>query len=97
MAKYDVYPNGTGYLLDVQTELLDTLNTRVVVPLFPIMEAPEPAKRLNPVFEIDGAEVVMVTQFLASVHQSILKNPSKNLSRHSDEITNALDMIFLGF
>ena len=37
MAKYDVYPNpeGAGYLLDTQTDLLDGLNTRVVVPLLP--------------------------------------------------------------
>ncbi|MBT3334500.1 MAG: plasmid maintenance protein CcdB, partial [Rhodospirillaceae bacterium] len=61
MAKYDVFPNpsGAGYLLDVQTELLEGLNTRIVVPLLPISEAPEPAKRLNPIFEVEGLQVVM--------------------------------------
>ena len=54
MAKHDVYenPNGNGYLLDVQTNLLDGLITRIVVPLFPIAQAPEPAKYLNPIFTV---------------------------------------------
>ena len=37
MARFDVYasPDGSGCLLDVQADLLDSLNTRVVVPLMP--------------------------------------------------------------
>ena len=99
MAKYDVYPNliGTGYLLDVQAELLDNFTTRIVVPLHTINKAPPPAKRLNPVFEIEGLQVVMATQLLASVSTSILKNPTTNLSNQFVEITNALDMVFEGF
>jgi toxin CcdB len=99
MAKYDVYPfpDRTGYLLDVQAELLDYLNTRVVVPLLPISEAPKPAKRLNPLFDIGGSQVVMVTQFLAPAPVAILRNPTTNLSNHFAEITNALDLVFQGF
>ena len=99
MAKYDVYPNpnGAGYLLDVQTELLDNLNTRVVVPLLPINAAPVPARRLNPLFDVEGLQVVMATQFLASVPASILAKPVRNLTDAFAEITNALDMVFQGF
>ncbi len=69
MSKYDVYTmtEGEGLLLDVQAELLDALKTRVVVPLLPKKLAPKPARRLNPIFEIDGNSYVMVTQFLAAV------------------------------
>lgn len=99
MAKYDVYPNpdGAGYLLDVQADLLDGFNTRVVVPLFPVDTAPTPAKRLNPVFEIEEAQFVMATQFLAAVPIAILNKPIMNLSDQFAEITNALDMVFQGF
>lgn len=99
MPKYDVYPNpdGPGYLLDVQAHLLDDLNTRVVVPLFPVDAAPMPAHRLNPLFAIEGTEVVMVTQYLASVPHSILRNPVANLSTDFADVTNALDMVFQGF
>lgn len=99
MAKYDVYPNpdGSGYLLDVQADLLDGLNTRVVVPLFQIQDAPDPAKYLNPIFDVNGDRVVMMTQFMASVPSSILTSPVATLSDQFAEITNALDMVFQGF
>jgi len=99
VAKYDIYAGvgGTGYVIDVQSELLDGLNSRVVVPLMVIDAAPMPAKRLNPVFEIDGVEHVMVTQFLASIPLSVLKATNFNLSDRHDDITNALDMVFQGF
>lgn len=98
MARYDVYanPNGSGYLLDVQADLLDGLNTRVVVPLLPKNQAPKPADRLNPIFEINGEQVIMVSQFLAAVPVSILQNPIANISENIP-ITNALDMVFQGF
>ncbi|WP_417784411.1 CcdB family protein [Terasakiella pusilla] len=99
MAKYDVYPNpsGSGYLLDVQADLLDGLNTRVVVPLFNLEDAPKPAKYLNPIFDVNGSDVVMMTQFMASVPNTILTAPVGSLSDHFAEITNALDMVFQGF
>ena len=63
MAQYDVFanPSGGGYLLDVQSDLLDDLNVRAVVPLLPRDAAPLAASRLNPVFEINGAAHVMMT------------------------------------
>ena len=47
MARFDVYarPAGAGYVLDVQADILNGLNTRIVVPLLPLSEAPIPAKR----------------------------------------------------
>ena len=99
MPKYDVFPNpsGAGYLLDVQTDLLSDLNTRVVVPLLPTSSAPKPATRLNPIFDFEDQPVVMVTQFMAAVPASMLKNAISNLDENADEITNALDMVFFGF
>jgi toxin CcdB len=99
MAKHDVYalPDRNGYLLDVQTDLLDAMNTRVVVPLFSIGDAPAAAKILNPIFEVDGEDVVMITQFMAAIHVSELKNPVTNLSGKFAEITRALDMVFQVF
>jgi len=99
MARFDVYvnPNDRGYLLDVQTDLLDSLNTRIVVPVMPSNKAPKPAKRLNPVLKIRDEAHVMVTQFMAAVPASMLKEPVANLSENAEEVTNALDMVFFGF
>ena len=99
MAKYDVYAglDGAGLLLDVQADLLDRLNTRVVVPLMPLQDAPKPAKRLNPVFAIDGSEYAMVTQFLSAVPRSVLREPVANLRDEFAAITDAIDMLTQGF
>jgi len=99
MARYDVFknPDGEGWLLDVQTDLLDGLSTRVVAPLLPLAAAPTPAKRLNPVFDVGGEKVVMTTQFLAAVPRTLLKKPHSNLAPHHDDIIAALDMVFHGF
>lgn len=99
MAKYDVFPNpsGDGFLLDVQTDLLSDLNTRVVVPILPRSRAPKPATRLNPSFDIDGEPVVMVTQFMAAVPVGILKSSVASLEEEFEKITVAIDMLMQGF
>lgn len=99
MSRFDVYRNaaGVGYLLDVQSDLLAGLNTRVVAPLIPAASAPRPAERLNPVFQFDGDDVVMVTQFLAAVPQKELGRSLGSLESRAEEISAALDMLFLGF
>lgn len=99
MPKYDVYPNpsGEGYLLDVQTDLLSDLNTRVVVPLLPTSKAPKPATKLNPIFELDGESVVMATQFMAAVPIGILNTPVLKLDEEFEKVTAAIDMLMQGF
>ena len=99
MAKYDVYPNpsGDGYLLDVQTDLLSDLNSRVVVPLLPTSRAPKPATRLNPIFDLEGQPVVMVTQFMAAVPTGILKTSVGKLDEEFEKVTSAIDMLTQGY
>jgi toxin CcdB len=99
MARFDVYESasGVGYVLDVQTDLLTGLNTRVVVPLLPLDRAPRPAARLNPIFEIGQQRFAMVTQFLSAVPISELRKPTGTLAANGHLIIDALDMVFFGF
>lgn len=99
MARFDVYESADGesYLLDVQSDLLEGFNTRVVVPLLPRGQSPKAAKRLNPIFAVAGADLVMTTQYLASVPEKELKSPVGNLGDCAHEITTAIDMLFVGF
>ena len=83
--------------MDVPPDLLSGLNTRVVVPLLQLTEAPIPAQRLNPILEVDNVEVIMATQFLAAVPETELKASVGNLDRSRNEISAALDMLFSGF
>jgi len=99
MAKFDVYAlaQGRGYLIDCQANLLSDLNTRFVVPLLPLEEAPKPAARLNPVFDIAGEPHVMVTQFAATVPVNELQARATSLAEQEITVGNALDMLISGF
>src|SRR5690554_6874380 len=98
MARYDVFTNPDGgvapYLLDVQSDLLDGLNTRIAVPLIRVSAFPKPATRLHPVFQIEGQAVVMATHLMASVAISELRHPVASLDEEDQAIGAALDMIF---
>ena len=105
MARFEVYRNsGTHigevpYLLDVQSDLLHGLETRVVIPLrrrdrFPAERLPE---RLTPVFEIEGIVCLMETPKLAAVPLRLLKDPLVSLGENQTAITNALDFLFQGY
>jgi len=99
MARCDVYgnPDGEGFLLDVQADLLSHLNTRLVVPLLPLAFAPKPAQTLNPCFEIAGETMAMATQFMASVPANILRTPIMSLQPQRDQIIAAIDFLMQGF
>mgnify|MGYP000946483952 FL=1 len=96
MARYDAWPDGDGWLLEVQADLLRDLNTRVVVPLMPPARAPHPARQLNPVLDVAGAPQVMVTQFLSAVSLGLLEGTPVSLTNQSAAISNALDLLLTG-
>jgi len=99
MARYDIYPSfvGKGFLLDVQTDLLDGLATRTVVPLRPVYSDTKLIKRLNPIFTIDGERFALFTHLIVSVPATQLREPKTNAMNRHDDIRAALDMLFLGF
>ena len=99
MAKHDVHLalDGRGYLLDVQTDLLSGIDTRVVVPLLPQPFRAIPVRRLNPVFRIGDTEHVMATQFLVAIPARLLKAPVTSLGAETSAIADALDMLLQGF
>jgi len=99
MAKYDVFanPDGEGYLLDVQANLLEDLTTRIVVPLVAQSVAPKALKRLNPVFTIGGKPFVMFTHLIGTVSTATLTEPRVSLVELGDQVDAALDMLFQGF
>ena len=86
-----------GWLLDVQADLLQGLNTRTVVPLLPMAGSPPPIRGLNPVFLIAGVEAVMVTQAIATLPRAELRAAVASLDREHDQVARALDLLLTGF
>ncbi|HTV79016.1 MAG TPA: CcdB family protein [Steroidobacteraceae bacterium] len=84
-------------LLDVQSDLLGILTTRVVVPL-----SPAPAddggviKQLTPVLTIDSKRYRMVTPQLAGISTRELGQVITNVAHQRPAIIAALDLLFTG-
>jgi toxin CcdB len=85
------------FLLDVQSNLLEDLVTRVVVPLY------EPAaikggviERLTPCVEINGAAYIAMTPELAGIPRKLLGAPVADLANHRQDVIAALDFLITG-
>lgn len=104
MAQFDVYRNPIAatrarvpYLLDVQSGLLASLATRIVVPLCkPEVLSGKPAERLNPAFEVEGRKLLMLTPELAGVSRKALGERVANLAAERGAIIAALDLALTG-
>ena len=97
MARFDVYRCAGDILLDVQADSLPYLNTRLVVPLFPLDQAPQPLiSMLNPTFRFDGREVAMMTQYAAAMTERDLGEALGSLAGDDYAIGRALDMLLTG-
>lgn len=105
MARFEVYANPGGhaattpYLLDVQSDLLDGLDSRMVIPLRRIKHFPKVklSSRLTPVLTIEGDDFLLETPKMGAVPQRILKSPVTSLAQEQAQITAALDFLFHGF
>jgi toxin CcdB len=99
MARFDLYSgvgSDKGYVVDVQANLLESLATRVVIPLLPRDRA-EAVRDLNPVVRVDDEDYVVMTQELSAVPRFSLRRKVGSLADRRDEITRALDVLLIGF
>ena len=85
------------YFVDVQSELLSTLNTRLVIPLTPLYLLDQKApSHLCPTIHIEQGDFVVLTQQMASIPAKILVEPVTDLSPYRDEIIAAIDFMITG-
>jgi len=105
MAKYDVFPNTgthaqtTPYLLDVQSDLLDGLESRVVIPLRRLQNFSSTSKRperLLPSMQIGDETFLLDVPQMSAVPKRILRHPITSLVSEHDRIAAALDFLFQG-
>ena len=101
MARFDVYTNPDAserkrvpFLLDIQNDHIQSLQTRVVVPLWDAALVQTPISDLNPVFKVVGRQVVMDTPALGAVPLTVLRTTAGSLAAHQLIIQNAIDSLF---
>ncbi len=104
MAQYDVYvnPNPASremvpYVVDVQSRLLDQVNTRLTMPLRPATAATAGLpRRLVPQLRVGEQAYVLYAHQAAVVEARLLKRPVASLAAHGAEILGALDAVVSG-
>lgn len=105
MAQFAVYRNKSArtkatfpFLVDVQSDLLEDLHTRVVIPLSKAAELTrKPVARLMPILPFDGESYVLVTPELAGMAREDLGPAVGTLAERCDTILAAMDFLLTGF
>ena len=105
MAQFSVYRNKNPrtkatfpLLVDVQSDLLEPLNTRVVIPL---TKSPSlikrPVSHLTPKISFEGDEYVLLTPQLAGISRTELGALAGSLTGDRQAIVAAVDFWLTGF
>lgn len=104
MAQFSVHENGNPdsrgrypLLLDVQSPLLDSLETRLVVPLVPLSAFKgQPIATLTPILEVGQDAHVMLTPQMAGVSRRVIGKVVADLTGQRDQIIAAIDLLITG-
>jgi toxin CcdB len=104
VAQWDVFINPSAltraelpYLVDMQSDLLSALSTRLVAPLAHdnVVHSSLP-RRLSPAFDIQGQAVVMLPQEAGLMDARLLRRPVASLREQSHRLVDALDAVVSG-
>ena len=99
--QYDVYPNPSPrmrdiypFVVDVQSDLLKALATRMVVPLaITKLPATSLPRRLCPVLTVQGQSLMLVPFEAAPLDKRHLKGKVGTLREHANDIVSAMDAV----
>ena len=102
--QFDVYENTDKdtkkvypYFIDIQTNLLDSLNSRAVIPLTPVKNVGEDyPKNLCPTISIDKKYFALLTHQITSVPISLLKRKIVSADAYRTDIIAAIDFLATG-
>ena len=105
MAQFSVYRNKNArtkatfpYLVDVQSDLLEPLNTRVVIPMTKAAALTrKPVSHLTPEVSFNGDRYVLMTPQLAGVGRAELGPHAGALVDERHVIMAAIDFLLTGF
>ena len=102
MGQFDVHRNPKQgrekipYVVDLQSDLLSTLPTRLVVPLMRASAFGTPIGRLHPSFVIEGTAVIMLTTEMGVLPPQALGGAVASLGHARTVIIDAIDMLITG-
>ncbi len=85
------------YLINVQNDFLDELNSRIVIPLSLYNALDKTAaEKLCPVINVKDESFVLLTHQMTSVPKTSLKQKVISLENYRYEILGAIDLLLTG-
>ncbi|MFM8609473.1 MAG: CcdB family protein [Burkholderiaceae bacterium] len=103
MAQYDVHPNpsasaqqGIPYVVVVQSDLLDALATRLVIPLATADAQSRMPARLCPLINVNGQRLHALAHYAAPLPARLLKRPVANVQAQASALVAAMDVVLSG-
>jgi toxin CcdB len=101
MAQFDIYQyskqkNSINLLMDIQSDFLSDLETRVVIPIYQYQPGQKLVGVLNPAVKLDLGDFYFSVPEMAAIHRRELGEYFGSYSHLRDEIISALDMLFTG-
>ena len=102
--QFDIYRNPSSrmreqypFVVDIQSDLLGSLATRMVVPLAITQLASSDVPRsLCPMFQVQGLQLMLLPFEAAPLPKSLLKTDVQSLKRFASEIVAAMDAMMSG-
>ncbi|EAO5527880.1 type II toxin-antitoxin system toxin CcdB [Salmonella enterica subsp. enterica serovar Monophasic] len=83
--------------VDVQSDIIDTLGRRMVIPLVSTRLLSEKVSReLYPVVHVGDESYRLMTTDMASVPVSVIGEETADLSHRENDIKNAINLMFWG-
>ena len=103
MAQFDVYANpseiadkGIPYVVVLQSDLIDALATRLVMPLATMAFADKVPEKLCPLVTVNGQQLRALAHYAAPISARSLRQVLGNLSHQSHLLIAAMDVVLSG-
>lgn len=103
MAQYDVFPNpsssatdGIPYVVVIQSDLLDALATRMVMPLAEPDAVNKVPTALCPVIVVKGRRLHALAHFAAPLPARLLRQAVDNVAAQASALVSAMDAVLSG-
>lgn len=102
--QFDVYHNPSPrmreeypFVVDIQSDLLGSLATRMLVPLaISKLASSDVPRSLCPTFQVQGLQLMLLPFEAAPVPKRLLKDEVQTLKRSASEIIAAMDAVVSG-
>jgi len=103
MAQFDIHArpgrhpdDPIHFLIDLQNDLLEGLQTRMVAPLAKVAAAGAPIRGLTPIVEVKREPFLLLTHLLAAVPVRTLGEVVGTAQAQRSEIVRAVDLLVTG-